>query len=416
MDINEKEENLQNLINKTNETQSKIKEFYRKIYETENQRVEVEREIISLKCKQNYSLLDKKDKESNSSEEIELNEEHENILTSKVDVLRVLGAKAVEIKDQRKRNEEVLNTIKDDILNLTDEISQLQFDIQIEQNNSEKIRIEQAYLTNQVKERESEVKMMNNLKKEAEKQYHKVFQNEDSLNLTKKRNFEHQKADLQVQIDKINNQIEKLQSRITETEEFNQTTEQTNKEERKKFKSAVNWKAEEAELKAELKSLTEALAKKKEEESFAQKTQIKQAENSSNYAPYVKKWKGKGLFTSLKEDPEKLLISENPQYSQKTAQEIYTALQVEKEKVDEIKKNKQKQLSDLTIHNSFLEKELEKKRSYLKLLILDLQREQAKAPLVLKKKQDKAQEEENKLLQQIMEAKMKIAQRLLNQQ
>ena len=63
MDINEKEENLQNLINKTNETQSKIKEFYRKIYETENQRVEVEREIISLKCKQNYSLLDKKDKE-----------------------------------------------------------------------------------------------------------------------------------------------------------------------------------------------------------------------------------------------------------------------------------------------------------------------------------------------------------------
>ena len=410
-DISDKENTLYTLNEQIQKTKLRIQDLKSKISvkETEILRFENANKMfkylqlsslanISIPH-QNNSELDTASESTNKSEsDSELTQEYRDILDEKRNQIPPLFTQVDNLEKEQNHYDEIIQDLRYECQELDKDSIELKEEIRITNLESSKIHDEIVFTKKQIKDRQREIKTLENLKSEVDNTLMKLNDHEISLENAENGRLYYLKEinSLITQTNLINTQINDLQQKIDDRKADEKQLKVKEIQESQKFDSLINWQTERADLKAELKQLTDAIRKKKESISATEKELTKLQYDYEKYAPLVEKWRGRGGDVEIPEE---------------SITELWQKLENEKKNAEKKRIADEREMYELISNNSRLEEEITRKRNSLKRLTEQFQSEGNQIKKSMKEKQNSFENEEKKLLQQIMEIRLKIAQK-----
>jgi hypothetical protein len=335
---------------------------------------------------------------------VELNDDHAEILKQKRNHVAIQQAEIDQLQEKQAIDMENLNRVREgcrdldiSMLNLTDELNRAEGDIA-------RLQGELHYVDSQIRERKSEVKMMQELKREAERILARVVETSHGIIEDDGGRLDCEKAivSLQGSIKAVDGELLSIRSDMNKDAADDAAQEEEWRRKVSSYEAVVDWETEERELKAELKRLQIAIRTKSSEVTSAEQKVSNQASIAARVAPILKKW-------SKSADIENTVVPDDCSVQQL----IYDLDQVMRERYGRLKRNEDEILNLLSA-NGRLETQIGKSRAALERMIAQFQTDEDIAKKEIEDIVLKAKEEEEKLICQIERARLKVGQSLLD--
>lgn len=331
---------------------------------------------------------------------VELNDEHLEIIAKKRSAIRPLKDKMKNLSRQQEVLENQLFDTRLDISEELNEICCLKEALRETSDKSTYIQAKNAWLRDQLSETINEKKQFNQMRREAEAALASLKERAVSNTTLEGGRLDLEKSicSLQDQYNSLKVEIDKLKGELNQIAKDKQQMNEDKEKQSKEIKSSVNWENEKQQLKKELADITEQLANRKKEVTSKEKVASRETNHYEKYAQYVKKWSLKLNETELPSE---------------SVSALYDSLNASKEEIANKLQEKNERMSQLVIENAKLEKELSRKKKALNRVVDQFHSDESTMKKSTEEKRRKFQEEEKKLLAQIDEAKIKLAQKYL---
>lgn len=338
---------------------------------------------------------------------IVLNEDHINLLNDKKNMLPPLYTQVKSLEEEQEQYELQLEQIRTENDDYQTEITELEEEIRTANAEGNKAQTQYVYVQGQLQERTNEVHLLERLKRDAEQAYAQMVDRANNYDTLEGGRLDTEKTiiSLQDQLRQIELDIKTTEERIHIAKKEEKENEDEIKREREEIDSNVNWAAEKEDLENELRELTEEVRKKKEELNKAHQKNTNFQAEFTKYAPFVKKWKGK-IPNEVYNDPGNNL----------TVKELWKELKEAQKSYEEQQRQSEKEMTEIMTKNAKLEEEVSRKRSCLERSISQFHADEFSCRKRIDEKREKAAAEEDRLLGQIEEAKLKLAQKQLRRQ
>lgn len=338
---------------------------------------------------------------------INLNEDHLNLLNAKKNMLPPLYAQVKKLEEEQEQYELQLEQIRAENDDFQTEITELQEEIRASNAESNKTQTQYGYVQGQLQERTNEVHLLERLKRDAEQAYAQMVDRANNYDTLEGGRLDTEKTiiSLQDQLRQVEFDIKSTEERIHQAKKEEKEHEDEIKREKEELDSNVNWAAEKEDLERELKELTEEVRRKKEEINKAHHKNTNFQAEFTKYAPFVKKWKGK-IPNEVYNDPANNL----------TIKELWKQLKEAEKNYEQLQKQSEKEMREVMTKNAKLEEEVARKRSSLERSISQFHADEFSSRKRIEEKREKSAAEEDRLLGQIEEAKLKLAQKQLRRQ
>lgn len=331
-----------------------------------------------------------------------LNDEHIEIITKKKSNIRQLKHTTQEIAQEQQVLETQLFDTLMGVSNANNTVIQLKEDLRTHEQHSNYLQSKMAWLNDQLNERNNEVRIINQTKREAE-QALAALKDRFISNTTLsggRLDLEKTIISLQNQYNSLMETIDNLKNHMDEDTRLRQESKEAANRQTTEQNSSVNWMNERQQLREDLQKLNQEISEKKSKVQSLEKTVTKKVAAFEKFAPLIKKWSNK---LNTVEIPSESVAQLNEKISQAKAQN------------DEARKQSHEKMTNLLMENAKLEKEVNRKRIALNRIVEQFHTDE----FAMKKdnEEQKAQYEleEKKLLDQINEVKIKIAQKSIPQ-
>ena len=398
--VAEKEERLEALQQEIDAYQAEVDALHQKILDT---KFAINKTENSNRLLQQFKpvTVPEYPLEEVAKDEVQFNMEHDEILRQKNDILQPLKKEITELDEQRSYLEDQLDALVLETQDFQAEIVELTEAIRLRNAEGDRIQTQCGYVFDQVTERSTEIKMLERLKHEGEMAYSQLLdraKNFDALD-GGKIDIEKSVINLQNQLRALESEIQDLNTKIQNDKEEDDAIMEDLKNRQNQFETAVDWQTEKEDLLRELQELTDEIKERKA--SLSQKEQKNESKQAgiAKYGPLLKKWKGK---TGNVEIPAGKSISQ-----------LWAEMNEARAKSEELAQRIEREIRDLVNKNGKLEEELEKRKATLQRVISQSYAEEHQFRKGIEERGNRARAEELKLLQQIQEVKLRIAQKNL---
>lgn len=406
-EIEEQTEALPRKKSRLTQIEDEIEEMKLEIQEL-TQNISYTRHEITLTENQNRLLQHRKpptisEYEIADDEVPEFNEEHEEILRQKRNMIAPIKQELSALTNEREALEAQFNLLVEETDDFEAEIIELTETINSMNTQGDEMHNECQYIQDQITERTNEIRSLERLKREGEVAYAQLqdrAKNFESID-GGKLDIEKTIVSLQTQLRRLIAEINEVNMNMKEASDANDAYATEALAKQTQFEGAVDWQTERDELKRELDELNEQIREKKTKLTKKEQKNDTRHANLSKYAPLLKKWKGKTANIEVPED--------------KTVSQLWAELTDAREKSEELQESAEREIGDLVTRNAKLEEELNRKKASLERTISQAYAEENQLRKRIEERRTRAEAEEKKLLQQIQEAKLKLAQKQLMQ-
>jgi chromosome segregation ATPase len=330
----------------------------------------------------------------------EFNEDHGNLLRAKRDEVAPLLAEVERLRLEK-------NTLEDELGNLVGEVEDFQTDVTewteaICRTSAEgdRLQTESEYLEKQLAERRTEIRMLERLKADADAAYSQLAERAANGDALRGGRLDVEKSidNLRNQLSDVRAQIAAAESELGRLEDDTQAADAQLQTRRENFEEAVDWQSERQDLRAELKSLLEEIANRKSCLTTGEQRNAARIASITKYGPLVTKWQGR---TGPDAPPAKSIA------------QMWQEMEEAKKKSAAMIEVAEKELNDLMARNAKLEDEVARSRQVLERTISQFYAEENQFRKRIDERRQKAEAEENKLLRQIQDARLRLAQKHL---
>ena len=401
-EISAKERRLEDLQQEVEDNKSAIEELNQEILEI---KVSITRTENANKLFQHFKPVTVSEYPPDEilDEEVDLDPAHEEILRGKRDALQVLKTEVKALEDEKQQLESQLEALVEETDSFQTETVELTEAIKTMNAEGERMQTQCAYVREEIGERHNEVKVLEKLKREGETAYAQLkdrAQNFDSLD-GGRIDIEKTIVNLQSQLQSLEEEIREANSHILAASEENDAFMEAAKARQNHFEEKVDWQRERDDLQRELQELTDQIKERKSTLSHKEQKNDSKQVTIAKYGPLLKKWKGKTGGVEIPED--------------KTVNQLWAELGEARTQSEDMVKKAEKELGELVLSNAKLEEELQRRKNSLQRIISQAYAEENQFRRSIEDKQLRAEAAEHRLLQQIQDAKLKLAQRQLLQ-
>ena len=402
--IQEKEERLNELKAQIEQTKQNVEALQNNISQTKAEITSIENSNRMLRNTQPVTVPERPpDKEG----PVILNEEHQNMLMDKKNQLPPLYAKVKSLEEEQEQLEQQLEQIREENDDLQTEITELTEAIRTANAEGNKAQTQCNYVQMQIQERTNEIHLLEKLKRDAETAYAQMMDRANNYDGIDGGRLDTEKTiiSLQDQLRTVEAEIKEIEDRIADARQAEEEHEEEIKREKEELDSNVNWAAEKEDLENELRELTEEVTRRREELNKTHKKNTNFQADFAKYAPLVKKWRGK-IPEEVQDDPAR----------NSSVKELWKQLKDAEKNYEQLQRQSEKEMTEIMAKNAKLEEEVARRRAQLERSISQFHAEEFLCRKRIEEKREKAAVEEDKLLGQIEEAKLKLAQKQLRRQ
>ncbi|OHS93540.1 hypothetical protein TRFO_11756 [Tritrichomonas foetus] len=402
--IQEKENRLNELREQIEQTKLSVETLQNNISDTKAEITAIENSNRMLRHTQPVTVSERPaDKEG----PIILNEEHQNLLNEKKNLLPPLYAQVKALEEEQEQLEIQLEQIRAENDDFQTEITELTEAIRTSNAEGNKAQTQCGYIQGQIQERTNEVHLLERLKRDAEQAYAQMMDRANGYDGLDGGRLDTEKTivSLQDQLRIVEAEIKETEDRIAEAHQAELDHEGEIKREQEELESNVNWAAEKEDLENELRELTEEVNRRREELNKSHKKNTNFQADFAKYAPLVKKWRGK-IPADVHDDSNR----------NASIKELWKQLKDAEKNYENLQRASEKEMTEIMSKNAKLEEEVARRRAALERSISQFHADEHLCRKRIEEKREKAAIEEDRLLGQIEEAKLKLAQKQLRKQ
>ncbi|KAH0785605.1 hypothetical protein GPJ56_010491 [Histomonas meleagridis] len=397
-----KEEQLKSLLDELKTTTSNAQDLTIKIVSRKNDIFVFENANMLFEFTQ-IPVYEPKESVNDPQVVDQINEEHKNFLKEKIDALSFLKKEAFDLQDEHNSLNQNLYDIVEEYSNVLSENIEIVQNQKLERSNLMKNIQELRHVSKQCTERSREIKMMIDLRREAQIAHQSIISKSQEIESNNRRSVDIQKeiTNLQGQIQKADSDIADIESRIKYLVTRHEESESQNSIQNRVHSYAVNWENEKYELQNELIDLKQELQSLKKSVTSSESSIANVQSLKTKTLTLIKKWKDSGIDVDVpdKSIDELLDILKN-------ARKVFT-----------VKQNTlEAQVNEVIESNSKLSLVLQRKKSMLEKTVMGFKASESYAKKKRKEKSEALAQQREKILAQINKLKIKEAQKLLNQQ
>jgi predicted nucleic acid-binding Zn-ribbon protein len=332
----------------------------------------------------------------------ELNDEHEEILRKKRDCLPPLCREVEQLTEEQDQLQAQLNGLVEETDTFQSETTDLTESIRRSSGEGDRLQTELNYVEKQVAERKNEIRMLERLKNDADTAYAQLLDRAENADTLPGGRLDIEKAidNLRTQISATRGHMEEREAMMSNSRADNDTDSAMMQARLGQFEEAVDWKVEREDLRAELDALTEEIRTRKAGVNAAEQRNTARQTSLAKYGPLVMKWRGK---------------SNDPAPAKPMAQ-LWQELEETRRRSEEIVQAAEREMAEILQRNAKLEEDVTRRRQVLERTIAQFYGDENLSKKKIDEKRAKAEADEQKLLQQIQEAKLKLAQKYLRKQ
>ena len=333
---------------------------------------------------------------------VEFNEDHVNILKEKRNMIPPLRAEVASLEEEQTTSEDRLSALRTEYDSAQNQLVELQERIRFANSESLRSARELSYVQDQIKERDNEIKMMEDLKREAQAALSSLINRASDGDGIGGGRLDTEKAivSLQNELRQVLNETEEIKQRIRRYEAEDLEDIRNKNEQKAHHDAAVNWAKEKQELQEEWRSLMQQIQIKKKSLKSNESKQYTQSSSTNRVIPLIKKWQGKKV--------PNVNVPENA-----TIESMFQLLDQVKEEHDNGKRRSEQEIAELIVNNARLQEEVNRRRKALERTVTQFHADENAMTKKIEDIRDKASKEEEKLLKQIEATKIKMAQRQL---
>jgi chromosome segregation ATPase len=284
---------------------------------------------------------------------VEINDEHLDILTAKENELRPLRVEVSELRDSEELREAQVSALRVQCSTLDFQILAAKDDIQAAKSDAKLFQTELTHVLGQIRERTQEIrKMEETVRRANEILADHLAKSEgseigDGGRLDCEKAIETLRHDIKAAEAELKALTEENEARVAETERASSTLQET----RTVHDRAVKWEKEKGELKAELDELTQTLRRKKGSVQRSESRALNDREQLVAVTPLIKKWKGARGDVFGREGA--------------TIPELLEELGEVKKAHEKAVRDQQEKIAALVMSNAGLEKEVQRSKAAL---------------------------------------------------
>jgi predicted nucleic acid-binding Zn-ribbon protein len=331
---------------------------------------------------------------------VELNEEHEEILRTKRDLLPSLVQSVIDLQEERTQLESDLALIVSESNDFETELVDLNEATRQSTTESTRLQSELMYSQKQISERKNEIRLLERLKGEANTAYAQLVDRAENFE-----GIDGGRLDLESSIENLKSQLSAIREEVAQLEIDIDDANTENRRDlaniyakRQQFAEAVDWTVERDDLRRELEALTREIQDRKADVNVGEQRNIVKQQSLAKYGPVVAKWKGK---TGDGEVPDK------------TVAQLWSEMEDAKRVSDEIIRDSEREMSELLMKNAKLEAELARRKTTVERSISYFYAEEHQFRKRIEDRRQNAEDEEKKIIAQIQKTKLKLAQKHL---
>jgi hypothetical protein len=336
---------------------------------------------------------------SPSTEAVTINDEHRIVLTEKRNQLALVRREVTQLLESNSLLEAKLNDARDEFARCELQVLELTSDVQGSTARAQQAQLELSYVNGQVKERTSEIKMMQEIKREAEVILSQFVDRAENCDVIDGGRLDMTKAvqNLSHDLKAADAELRNLEAELDASERDHEAEKSSWQDGQDEHNRAVKWESERKELKEELVQLTRELQERKSAVQTTETRQFSEHNFLQKVLPLIKKWRGvAGGSVDVPRDATvtKLLA------------------ELERERVEHARQVKEDQLgvAQLIVSNANLEKEVQRSKAALDRVVALFHSNEARLKKEIEEVRAKATEEEKALLAKIAKAKLHIGQ------
>lgn len=335
---------------------------------------------------------------SDDDDQIEFNEEHQNILKEKRNLIPPVRIEIENLDTEQKINENRLSALRVDYDDAQNSIVEWQEKIRFANSESIKSTRELHYVEDQIAERRNEIRMMESLKREAQAALNSLLERATDGDGVNGQRLETEKSirSLQTQLREVEEEMIKINERMNRFKSLEEQDIADKENEKAAHSAAVDWVREKEELQQELKELTAQIQQKKNN---LKKTETKTTKNTFNTArvlPIVKKWQNKKV--------PNIIIPDS------SIEQMLQELDKIKLEHDNKQKQSESEIAELISNNAKLQEEVKRRRTALERIVTQFHADENSMRKKIDDIRDNADKEKEKLLKLIDATKIKMAQ------
>ena len=343
------------------------------------------------------------DKSPSTDDFVEMNEEHVNILREKRDRLEPLRRQVEALRNEMVMSENRYDTLTEECTSLQCELDDLVDNTRVADSEAMRATSELRYVDDQIKERENEIKMMQNLHREAETALSQFIDRAESVDGLAGGRLDSEKAilSLQNEVRVANAQLIELRDRIADANDLEDSEVKESQKRQEEHDAAVNWEEERADLMNQLREITKEIRARKGALTVTENALNHRQANLATLHPLIVKWRNR----------EGAEVAEDA-----TVEKLFVELEQARKNRDDRMRNIQDQVAELITNNARLEKEVGKSRDALTRVVAQFRADENSMKKEVDELRAKSDAEEQKLLRQIELTKLKIAQNKLRKE
>ena len=343
------------------------------------------------------------EKSPSTEEFAEMNEEHTNILRDKRDRLEPLRKQVEQLNRTQEIDNERYNVLCQECDDLQDELDDLIDNTRVADSEGMRAVCELRYVKDQIKERKNEIKMMQNLRREAEIALSQFINRADEVDGLVGGRIDSEKAilSLQNELRVANAELIELRDRIADANDCEDSEVRECEKKQEEHNAVVNWAEEREDLQNELREITQEIRMRKGALTVTENTLDRRQAKLATLQPLILKWRGRdGVAPAEDTTVEKLLIE----------------LDKARKERDERLRRDQDRVAELITNNARLEKEVGKSRDALTRVVAQFRADENTMKREVDELRAKSDAEEQRLLRQIELTKLKLAQNKLRRE
>jgi chromosome segregation ATPase len=332
-----------------------------------------------------------------------LNDAHDQILRSKRDEVSVLEEEVRELRKQKVSLEERLDELVAENDQYQAEITELTESIRSCSNENDRFSSECDVLDREIVERRNEVRMLERVQADADTAFGQLRERAEKADIVEGGRLELERTieNLRAELDCVAEEAKQITDEIALWKEDDEEEVRRSRVEQGTFEAILDWKTEREKMQKQLTDLQKEICERREGVTNSeQKVSQKQA-SLAKYGHVLTKWKGK--------------IGEVP-VPAKSLGQLWGDLEDAKKRSQDIIQKAERDMTDILTRNAKLEEDVAKRKERLERTVNQFYAEENQFKRRVEEKRAHAEAEEAKLLRQIDEARLKLAQKRLPKQ
>jgi chromosome segregation ATPase len=333
-----------------------------------------------------------------SSEPVTINDEHRVVLSEKANQLALARREVGQLLHSNGLLEAKLNDARSEFASCELQILEATSAIQDATARAQQAQLELSYVNGQVKERTSEIKIMQEIKREAEGILSQFVDRAENCDVIDGGRLDMTKAvqNLSNDLNAADAELRGLEAELDASKRDHQAEKTSWQDGQDEHDRAVKWESERKELKEELTQLTKDLHERKSAVQTTETRQFSEQNFLQKVLPLIKKWRGAPGSVDVPPDA--------------TVTKLLAEIDRERaERARHVKEN-QVRVAQLIVANANLEKEVQRSKAALDRVVTLFHSNEARLKKEIEDVRAKATEEEKALLAKIAKAKLHIGQ------